>query len=103
MTETLQLNVSAGGRQDRKAEVNGNGDHSGYRIIPILQDNKVHSNLYRLATDRGVEQRRDETYERNLGDIPTAPHIHNQNAPLLHCRLHDVPTTLWPSPQMPPL
>jgi hypothetical protein len=58
-------------------EVNGNGDHSGYRIIPVLQDNKVHSDFYRLPADRGVEQRKDETYERNLGDIPTALHIYN--------------------------
>jgi hypothetical protein len=70
--------------------VNGNGNYSGHKIIQVLQDNKVHSDLYWLPADRGVEQRRDKTYECNLGDIPTAPHIHNQNVPFLHCRFHDV-------------
>jgi hypothetical protein len=70
--------------------VNENGNQSGHRIIQVLRDNKVHSNLYWLPANRSVEQRRDETYERNLGYIPTALHIQNQNVPFLHCRLHDV-------------
>jgi hypothetical protein len=90
MTEVLQLNVLAGSRHDMKAVGNWNGVTMDRKKFCDICDNEVQSELYRLAADRGVEQRRVQTNKRNLGDILTALDIHNQNALFLHCRLHDV-------------
>jgi hypothetical protein len=64
---------------------------------------EIQIELYQLLVDRGAEERRVQTYKRSLGDIPTAPDIHNQNAGFFMVGFMTSCTTLWPSPQTPPL
>jgi hypothetical protein len=90
MTEVHQLNVLAGNRHIRIADGKDTRMTMDREESMIHVTHEVQNELYRLPGDRGVEQRRVQTYKRSLGDIPTAPDIHNQNPGFLHVRLHDV-------------
>jgi hypothetical protein len=90
MTEVHQLNVWAGSRHIKIADAKDTCKRMDREESVIHVTHEVQDELYRLPADRGAEQRRVQTYKRNLGDIPTAPDIHNQNAGFLQGRLHDV-------------
>jgi hypothetical protein len=89
MTEVHQRNVSADSRHIRIADGKDTRMTIDREESVIHVTHEVQNELYRLPADNGAEQKRVETYKRSLGDIPTAPDIHNQNAGFLHGRLHD--------------
>jgi hypothetical protein len=90
MIEVHQRNVSAGSRHIRIADGKDSRMTMDREESVIHVTHEVQKELYRLPADKGAEQRRVETYKRSLGDIPTAPDIHNQNAGFLHGQFHDV-------------
>jgi hypothetical protein len=77
MTEVHQLNVSAGSLHIRITDAKDTCMTMDREEFVIHVTHEVQNELYRLPADRGVEQRKVQTYKRSLGDIPTAPDIHN--------------------------